>query len=56
LCEFEKGCALIQSNFHTDPSKLDEEDWAELFGQAVWLEHFRLVNLAKILAKLFESK
>jgi hypothetical protein len=48
-----KGCALIRANFHIDPNNLTEEEWAMMFQQACWLERTRLVNLAKILGKLF---
>ena len=51
--EIAKGCALIRANFQTDPDTLDEEQWAMLFQQAVWVENFRLENMAKILVKLF---
>ncbi len=51
--EIAKGCALIRANFGTDPETLTDERWAMLFQQAVWLENFRLENMAKILAKLF---
>lgn len=50
-----KGCALIRANFHIDPCELTEEEWAERFSEAVWIEGTRLTNLAKILAKLFET-
>ena len=51
--EIAKGCALIRANFHTDPETLDDEKWALLFQQAVWIENYRLENTARILAKLF---
>lgn len=51
--EIAKGCALIRANFHTDPETLDDDQWAMLFQQAIWVENFRLENMAKILAKLF---
>lgn len=51
--EIAKGCALIRANFHTDPETLDDDQWAMLFQQAIWIENFRLENMAKILAKLF---
>lgn len=50
-----KGCALIRANFHIDPCELTEEEWAQRFSEAVWIEGTRLTNLAKILAKLFET-
>lgn len=51
--EIAKGCALIRANFHIDPASLTEEEWAMLFQQAVWLESFRLGNMARILVKMF---
>lgn len=51
--EIAKGCALIRANFHTDPEEFDDEKWAMLFQQAVWIENYRLENTARILAKLF---
>ena len=51
--EIAKGCALIQANFHIDPTALSQEEWAMKFQQAVWIENFRLENTAKILARLF---
>lgn len=51
--EIAKGCALIRANFHMEPETLDDEKWALLFQQAVWIENFRLENMARILAKLF---
>lgn len=51
--EVAKGCALIRANFGIDPAALSDENWAMLFQQAVWLENFRLENMARILAQLF---
>lgn len=53
LGEIAKGCALIRANFRIDPATLSDEEWAMLFQQAVWVESFRLGNIAKILSKLF---
>ena len=50
-----KGCALIRADFPIAPRGLPEEEWAQLFSEAVWVEGTRLTNLAKILAKLFET-
>ena len=50
-----KGCALIRANFNIDPYSLSPEQWASYYSEAVWIEHFRLENQAKILAKLFET-
>lgn len=54
--EIAKGCALIRANFGTDPGALGEEEWAMMFNEAVWLERTRLINQAKILARLFSAQ
>lgn len=51
--EIAKGCALIRANFGIDPGSLNDEEWAMLFNQAVWIERTRLINQAKILSRLF---
>ena len=53
-----KGCALIRSNLHVDIDQVHtEEEWAELYAQALWLERWRIKNLAELIAALFgESK
>lgn len=51
--EIAKGCALIRANFGVEPEGLCDEEWAMLFQQAVWLEGFRLENMARVLGKLF---
>jgi hypothetical protein len=48
-----KGNALIRANFGIDPAEIDEEKWAELVGQAAWIETERLKNLGKLIAALF---
>ena len=58
---FAKGCALIRSNLGVDIDKVEpEEEWASLYGQAVWLERWRNNNLIKnmenLLVHLFGSK
>lgn len=51
--EIAKGCALIRAHFRIDPTELDDDTWAMLFQEAVWLERTRLTNLARILGRLF---
>ncbi len=53
--EIAKGCALIRANLHVDPGALVDEEWAMLFNQAVWIERTRLINQAKMLARLFSA-
>ena len=51
---FAKGCALIQANLHKDPDEVEtEEEWAALYGQALWLERWRNRNRAELIAALF---
>ncbi|MCM1446429.1 MAG: hypothetical protein NC044_08500 [Prevotella sp.] len=51
---FAKGCALIRANLHVDVDEIAEaEDWAALYGEALWLERWRNKNLAELIARLF---
>lgn len=51
---FAKGCALIRANLHIDAEKIEtEEEWAALYGQALWLERWRNRNRAELIASLF---
>ena len=51
---FAKGCALIRANLHVDVEKIEnEEDWARLYCEALWLERWRNRNLAELIALLF---
>ena len=52
----EKDCALIRANFNIDPEECDYETWASLYGQALWLEKWRLKNLNEMMAKMFSSE
>jgi len=47
---------LIRAHFGIDPGALEDEEWARLFGQAVWLEGWRLKNQAELLSTLFGGK
>lgn len=44
--------ALIRANFHVDPKTLSDQEFGMLFSQAIWLESWRLKNIAELLAKL----
>jgi hypothetical protein len=44
---------LISANFGIKPNQLQISEWAALKAQAIWLEKFRLTNMAKMLAQLF---
>lgn len=48
-----KALALIRANFHIDPKTLSDEEFGMLFSQAIWLESWRLKNLAEMVTKLF---
>ena len=50
---FSKGCALIRANLGVDAEGIEtEEEWARLYGEAVWLEGWRYRNLAKMIGGL----
>ena len=54
---FTKGCALIRANLHINADEIEsEEDWAALYGQALWLERWRNRNRAELIASLFGEK
>lgn len=54
---FAKGCALIRANLHVDTDNIKtEEEWAALYGQALWLERWRNRNQAELIASLFGGK
>lgn len=54
---FAKGCALIRANLHMNADEIEsEEDWAALYGQALWLERWRNRNRAELIASLFGEK
>jgi len=39
---------------HIDAEKIEsEEEWAQLYCKALWLERWRNQNLAKLIASLF---
>ena len=48
----------MQRQLHIDTDRVHtEEEWAELYAQALWLEKWRIKNLAELIAALFgESK
>lgn len=51
---FSKGCALIRANLHVNADEIEtEEEWARLYGEAVWLEGWRNRNRAKLIASMF---
>jgi hypothetical protein len=48
--------ALIQSNLHKDPEKLDLMQYAEAAAQAIWLENWRLRQQAEMIGAMFGAK
>lgn len=48
--------ALIRSNLGANPAELTTKEYAEAYSQAIWLEEFRLRNLAELLAAMFGGK
>ena len=51
---FAKGCALIRANLNVDIDKIEtEEEWAQLYSEAIWLERWRNRNRAELIASLF---
>lgn len=53
---FRKGCALIRGNLHVDPTAGSDEDWADNYAAALWLEDMRTYRLGKLLERLFSSE
>lgn len=54
---FAKGCALIRANLHINADEIEtENEWAALYGQALWLERWRNRNRAELIASLFGEK
>lgn len=54
---FAKGCALIRANLHVDADGIgSEEEWARLYGEALWLEWWRNRNRAELIASLLGEK
>lgn len=55
---FIKACALIRSNLHIDPTAGSDDDFAQWYAEALWLEEMRLRNqtemLSRVLCALFE--
>lgn len=47
-----KAMALIRAHFNVDPKNLTDEEFGMLFSQAIWLEGWRMKNLAEMVAKI----
>jgi hypothetical protein len=51
-----KGNALVRANFGIDPAGLEDEKWAKLVCEALWIEQERLRNMGNLLAAMFGKK
>ena len=51
-----KACALIRSNLHIEPPTGSDEEFAQAYAEALWLEEIRLKNQAELLMRLFSQK
>ena len=47
--------ALIRANLHLDTALLNSDEWARAFAEALWLENYRLQNIARLLAAMWKS-
>lgn len=44
----------MRANLHVDVERVETaEEWAALYGEALWLERWRNKNLAELIARLF---
>ncbi len=45
---------MIRANLNVDIAKIEtEEEWAQLYCEAIWLERWRNRNRAELIASLF---
>lgn len=51
-----KMSALIRGNLHTEVEGMTPREFAEAYAQSVWLEQFRLRNMAELLSAMFGAK
>lgn len=49
---FVKACALIRSNLHIDPTAGSDDDFAQWYAEALWLEEMRLRNQTEMLSRV----
>jgi hypothetical protein len=47
---------LIRANFGVDTGSLGDLEFAKLYNEALWIESYRLRNLADLLAAMFGAK
>ena len=47
--------ALIRANLNLNPASLTPDQWARAFAQALWLENYRLHNIARLLSAMWNS-
>lgn len=53
---FVKACALIRSNLHIDPTAGSDDDFAQWYAEALWLEEMRLKMQADMMVHLFGER
>lgn len=53
---FVKACALIRSNLHIDPTAGSDDDFAQWYAEALWLEEIRLKMQADMMVHLFGER
>lgn len=53
---FVKACALIRSNLHIDPTAGSDDDFAQWYAEALWLEEMWLKMLADMMVHLFGER
>ena len=53
---FVKACALIRSNLHIDPTAGSDDDFAQWYAEALWLEELRLKMQADMMVHLFGER
>jgi hypothetical protein len=54
--ELQKGNALIRHYCHVQPETLNDEIWAELLDEAIWLDYHKQKQLADLLSALLGVK
>ena len=53
---FVKACALIRSSLHIDPTAGSDDDFAQWYAEALWLEEIRLKMQADMMVHLFGER
>jgi hypothetical protein len=53
VSEWRKGNALIRSQLGLNPEKLQEEEWAQYYNEALWLKEMDAKIQAELMKKIF---